>query len=396
MTITPHDHHGGNDQPLNLFWFLPTGGDGPYLGSTLGHRPADFGYLREIAAAADRLGFGGVLLPTGNNCLDGWTLGSALAPATQTLKFLLALRPGILSPALAARQSAAFDRISNGRLLLNIVTGGLPNELAGDGLLLDHDERYDQTYEFLTIWRGLFNGGIDFAGRHLTARNARLGSFDSVQKPHPPLWFGGSSPAGIEVAAEHVDTYLTWAEPPTMVADKLATVRKSAVARGRTLDYGLRVHLIVRETDEEAWSAAERLISLLSDATIASAKRQFLEASDSVGQRRQFELHGGRREKLEVSPNLWAGIGLVRHGVGTALVGSPQTVAARLREYQTLGIQTVIASGYPHLEEAYRVAELLFPELGIGAEGYEPGHDFLGGYGPGRELMAAPPRAAAE
>jgi alkanesulfonate monooxygenase len=182
-------------------------------------------------------------LPTGNNCLDGWTLGSALAPATQTLKFLLALRPGILSPALAARQSAAFDRISNGRLLLNIVTGGLPNELAGDGLLLDHDERYDQTDEFLTIWRGLFNGGIDFSGRHLTARNARLGSLDSVQKPHPPLWFGGSSPAGIEVAAEHVDTYLTWAEPPTMVADKLATVRKSAAARGRTLDYGLRAFI---------------------------------------------------------------------------------------------------------------------------------------------------------
>jgi alkanesulfonate monooxygenase len=152
----------------------------------------------------------------------------------------------------------------------------------------------------------------------------------------------------------------------------------------------------VRETDEEAWSAAERLISRLSDVTIASAKRQFLEASDSIGQRRQFELHGGRRDKLEVSPNLWAGIGLVRHGVGTALVGSPQTVAARLGEYQTLGIQTVIASGYPHLEEAYRVAELQFPELGIGGEGYEPGRDFLGGYGPGRELVAAPPRAAAE
>jgi len=200
--------HSGNEQPLNLFWFLPTGGDGPYLGSTIGHRPADFGYLREIAVAADRLGFGGVLLPTGNNCLDGWTLGSALAPATQTLKFLLALRPGILSPALAARQSAAFDRISNGRLLLNIVTGGLPNELGGDGLLLDHDERYEQTSEFLTIWRGLFGGGIDFTGRHLTARNARIGSFSSVQKPYPPLWFGGSSPAGIEVAAEHVDTYL--------------------------------------------------------------------------------------------------------------------------------------------------------------------------------------------
>jgi alkanesulfonate monooxygenase len=386
MTTTSLDHGGGNEQPLNLFWFLPTGGDGRYLGSTIGHRPADFGYLREIAVAVDRLGFGGVLLPTGNNCLDGWTLGSALAPATERLKFLLALRPGILSPALAARQSAALDRISDGRLLLNIVTGGLPHELAGDGLLLDHDERYQQTSEFLTIWRGLFDGGIDFAGRNLTARNARLGSFGSVQKPYPPLWFGGSSPAGIEVAAQHVDTYLTWAEPPAMVADKLSAVRERAAAFGRVLDYGLRVHLIVRDTDEAAWSAAERLISRLSDTTIAAAKRQFLSESDSVGQRRQFELHGGRRDKLEVSPNLWAGIGLVRHGVGTALVGSPPTVAARLGEYRALGIRTVIASGYPHLEEAYRVAELLFPELGIDRQTNDPGRNFV----------ASAPRIAAE
>jgi alkanesulfonate monooxygenase len=365
-----------SNQPLQLFWFLPTGGDGPYLGSDAGHRPAAFGYLREIAVAADRLGFGGALLPTGNNCLDGWTLGSALAPATEHLKFLLALRPGVLTPALAARQAAALDRISNGRLLLNIVTGGLPKELAGDGILLDHDARYEQTDEFLTIWRGLFDGGIDFTGRHLTARHARLGQFDSVQKPHPQLWFGGSSPAGIEVAARHVDTYLTWAEPPAQVAEKLAAVRARAATLGRRLEYGLRVHLIVRETDAEAWQAADRLISRLSDATIAAAQRRLLEESDSTGQRRQFELHGGRRDKLEVSPNLWAGVGLVRHGVGTALVGSPQTVAARLREYQALGIGTVIASGYPHLEEAYRVAELLFPVLGIGRQRHEPGRDF--------------------
>src|SRR6185437_9144460 len=233
--------------------------------------------------------------------------------------------------------------ISDGRLLLNIVTGGLPKELAGDGLLLDHDERYVQTDEFLTIWRGLFAGGIDFAGRHLVARDARLGQFDSVQKPHPPLWFGGSSPAGMEVAARHVDTYLTWAEPPAQVAEKLAAARAGAAVFGRTLRFGLRVHLIVRETDDEAWNAAERLISRLSDATIAAAQRRLREESDSVGQLRQMQLHGGRRDRLEVSPNLWAGVGLVRHGVGTALVGSPATVAGRLREYQALGIGTVIA-----------------------------------------------------
>jgi alkanesulfonate monooxygenase len=171
---------------LDLFWFLPTSGDGRYLGTESGHRPADFAYLRDIALAADRLGFGGVLLPTGNNCLDGWTMGSALAPLTQRLRFLLALRPGVLAPALAARQAAALDRISNGRLLLNIVTGGLPKELAGDGLLLDHDARYRLTEEFLTIWRGLFTGGIDFIGEHLIARKAKLGHFDSVQKPIRP------------------------------------------------------------------------------------------------------------------------------------------------------------------------------------------------------------------
>jgi alkanesulfonate monooxygenase len=374
-------------QPLDLFWFLPTSGDGSYLGTEKGHRPADIGYLGDIARAADRLGFGGVLLPTGNNCLDGWMVGSALAPLTERLKFLLALRPGYLTPNLAARQTAALDRISNGRLLLNIVTGGQPKELAGDGILMDHDERYAVTDEFLHIWRRLLaDGQVDFTGTHLTAKEARLGFFDSLQKPYPPLWFGGSSPAGIEVAAEHVDSYLTWGEPPALVNQKLDAVRARATARGRTLSYGLRVHLIVRETDEAAWSAANRLISHLSDETIALAQQRLREDTDSVGQLRQLELHGGRRDKLEISPNLWAGVGLVRQGVGTALVGSPETVAERLREYQALGVQTIIGSGYPHLEEAYRVAELLFPTLGIGQRTFEPGRDF----------QAAPSRIAAE
>ena len=358
--------------PLPVFWFLPTSGGGPYLGSPEGARPADFGYMRDIAVAADRLGFGGALLPTGNTCLDGWVLGSALAPLTEKLNFLLALRPGVLTPALAARQSAALDRISNGRLILNIVTGGNPGELSGDGLFLDHDQRYAMTDEFLTIWRGLLRDGqIDFKGDYLTSQQGKLGLYDSIQKPYPPLWFGGSSPAGIAVAGRHADLYLTWAEPPAMVAEKLAAVR----AKNPAMRFGMRVHLIVRETDSDAWAAAEKLISRLSDATIAASQQRLANESDSVGQARQRYLHGGRRDKLEVSPNLWAGVGLIRGGVGTALVGSPETVAARLREYQAMGIETIVASGYPHLEEAYRVAELLFPHLGIGKRA-EPGRDF--------------------
>ena len=384
-------------QPLDLFWFLPTSGDGSYLGTEKGHRPADIGYLAEIARAVDRLGFSGVLLPTGNNCLDGWMVGAALAPQTQRLRFLLALRPGYTTPNLAARQAAALDRISNGRLLLNIVTGGQPKELAGDGILLDHDERYAVTDEFLHIWRHLLaNGGIDYTGRHLTAREAKLGFFDSLQKPYPPLWFGGSSPAGIEVAAQHVDTYLTWGEPPALVRQKLDTVRARAAAFGRSLSFGLRVHLIVRETDAEAWEAANRLISHLSDETIDAAQRRMRQDTDSVGQLRQLDLHGGRRDKLEISPNLWAGVGLVRHGVGTALVGSPETVAERLREYQALGVQTIIASGYPHLEEAYRVAELLFPMLGHNQKRSEPGRDFRAALSGSVPSQVATNRIAAE
>ncbi|HEX7760544.1 MAG TPA: FMNH2-dependent alkanesulfonate monooxygenase [Caulobacteraceae bacterium] len=356
--------------PLNMFWFLPTSGDGSYLGAREGWRPAEFGYLREIASAADRLGFGGVLLPTGPACLDGWTVASALAPITERLKFLVALRPGVQTPALAARQAVALDRISNGRLLLNVVTGGNPSDLEGDGLFLTHDERYEQTAEFLTIWRAIAAGeAITFKGNHLTSNSPNALAFPPLQQPYPPLYFGGSSPAGIEVAAEHVDYYLTWGEPPTQVAEKFDQVRAAAAKRGRTVKFGLRIHLIARETDAEAWAAADRLISKLSDEAIAAGAARNAKVSESEGQRRMAALHGHRRDKLIVGPNLWAGVGLVREGAGTALVGDPETVAERLREYQAIGVDTVIASGYPHLEECYRVAELLFPALGIEAGG---------------------------
>lgn len=365
MTI---HHAAGAARPLDLFWFIPVSGDGSYLGTTQGHRPADFRYLREIAQAADRLGFGGVLIPTGRNCDDPFITAAALAPLTERLRILLALRPGVASPGYVARQAAALDRISRGRYLVNIVTGGNPGELAGDGVFLDHDERYAHTAEFLSAYRRLLAGEtVDLDGRYLKLKGGKL-EFPPVQKPTPPIWFGGSSEAALDVAAEHVDVYLTWGEPLDLVSEKIEAVRRKAAARGRTVRFGLRIHLIVRETDAQAWAAAEDLISRLPDEAIAAAQKKFATESDSVGQQRMSALHGGRRDSLEIAPNLWAGIGLVRGGAGTALVGSPQTVAQRLRDYQALGIETVIASGYPHLEEAYRVAELLFPVLGIGQE----------------------------
>ncbi|MBY5735831.1 FMNH2-dependent alkanesulfonate monooxygenase [Rhizobium leguminosarum] len=365
MTTTSHT---GTSEPINFLWFIPTSGDGTYLGSSDLNRAPEIGYLTQIAQAVDRLGYSGVLLPTGVACEESFVTAAALAAKTEKLQFLVAIRPGTASPAYYARLATTLDRISNGRLLLNIVVGGSPAELAGDGIHLEHDERYAHAEEFFTVFEELLEKGTaSFDGKYIKATNARLG-FPSVQNPRPPLYFGGSSHAGIDFSVGRVDKYLTWGEPPAQVAEKITKVRKAAGERGREVSFGIRLHFIVRETDEEAWEAAERLIRHLDDETIREAQERFVHESDSVGQKRMAALHGGRRDKLEVSPNLWAGVGLVRAGAGTALVGSPKTVAARLREYQEIGIDTVIGSGYPHLEEAYRVAELLFPELGITRE----------------------------
>ncbi|QDY41539.1 FMNH2-dependent alkanesulfonate monooxygenase [Candidatus Pantoea soli] len=349
---------------VSVFWFLPTHGDGHYLGTAEGARPVDHGYLQQVAQAADRLGFGGVLIPTGRSCEDAWLVAASLIPVTQRLRFLVALRPGVISPTQAARQAATLDRLSNGRALFNLVTGGDPEELAGDGVFLDHRERYAESAEFTRVWRRVTEGEtVDYDGRYVKVRGARL-MFKPVQQPRPPLWFGGSSDAAQDLAAEQVDVYLTWGEPPALVQEKIAQVRAKAAAHGRTVRFGIRLHVIVRETNEEAWQAADRLIAYLDDATIAKAQAAFAR-TDSVGQQRMAALHGGRRDRLEISPNLWAGVGLVRGGAGTALVGDGPTVAARMREYQELGIETFILSGYPHLEEAYRVGELLFPHLDL-------------------------------
>ena len=365
-------------RPLDMLWFLPTGGDGSFLGAAQGNRVTDIRYLRQIAQATDQLGYHGVLLPTGRGCEDALVTASALLMATEQLRFVVALRPGMTLPGEAARQYATFDRIAGGRSMVNLVCGGNPADLAGDGLTLGHDERYHQAAEFLTIWRGLMAGEtVDFAGQYLQSKGGRM-LFPPVQTPHPPVYFGGSSPAAHALAAAQADTYLTWGEPPDQVAEKIADVRRQAAALGRTLRYGIRLHLIVRETEGEAWDAARSLIRHLSDDTIAVAQHKLATESDSVGQKRMLALHGGSRERLEISPNLWAGVGLVRGGAGTALVGDPATVAARIAEYQALGIDTVIASGYPHLEEAYRVADLLFPLLDL-SQGVAPARTVLGG-----------------
>jgi alkanesulfonate monooxygenase len=353
---------------MRLHWFLPTGGDSRYVGAvtvTEGRtaasavRPPSVDYLSQVARAAESSGFDAVLTPVGIGCEDPWVLCAAVAQHTSTLRFLVAFRPGFASPTLLAQQAATFQRMTGDRLLLNVVTGGDPVEQRMYGDALEHDARYARTAEHLEALDRLFAGEpFDLHGQHLDLEGARL----TLAAPKPPVYFGGASPAAERVAARWADTYLTWGEPPAMVRERVERVQKLAADEGRELSFGIRLHVIARDTPEEAWREADRLLEAMDPAAIAAAQERY-SRMDSVGQARMTALHGGTAASLQISPNLWAGAGLVREGAATALVGSYEQVAERLDEYRRLGFAEAILSGWPHLEEAYRVGEQVAPLL---------------------------------
>ena len=347
-----------------IFWFLPTGGDSRYLGRSNVARPVTNGYLRQIATTAEHLGYDGLLIPTGSGNLDPFLTAATLANVTNKIKLLCALRTSAEgNPVVFARKIATLDDALRGRLILNVVPGAWPEELEAEGVFLSHDERYELATEFTELFIRLSKGEtVTHKGKYFNIKNGRS-LFPTVTQPHPPLFFGGSSPVAHDYAARFIDAYLTWGEPLDQVAEKINDVRQKAHAQGRGIRFGVRFQVIVRETEEEAVAAAESLISHLDDKIIANAQ-EHLRASDSVGQARISNLHGGDRSRLWLGPNLWAGIGLVRGGAGTALVGNPQQIVDRLHEYEALGADTFVLSGYPHLEESVRFAELVFPLLG--------------------------------
>lgn len=356
-----------------LHWFLPTNGDSRAdlsLGNAVGtagsrvteggvERAPDIGYIGQIARSAEQLGFTAALTPTSSWCEDAWVMTAGLSQVTERFKFLVAFRPGLMSPTLAAQMAATYQRISGGRLLLNVVTGGDDAEQQRFGDHLGKAARYRRAGEFLHVVRQLWTGSpVTFSGEFIDVRGAQI--VPALQWPE--IYLGGSSDGAIEVAARYADVYLTWGEPPGAVAGKLDLVRERAKLAGRELRFGIRLHVITRDEAGDAWAQAHRLLEGLDPAAIERAQA-IQRASGSEGQRRMTALHGGRTDALEVSPNLWAGVGLVRGGAGTALVGSHEQVADRIAEYHELGIDEFILSGYPHLEEAYQVGEGVMPLL---------------------------------
>jgi alkanesulfonate monooxygenase len=355
------------DTALTFHWFLPTQGDGRRLieearppGVAGKPRAASLGYLTQVALAAEELGFDGALTPTGLWCDDAWVSTAMLSQRTERLKFMVAFRPGLVSPTLAAQMAATFQRHSQGRLLLNVVTGGDGEEQRALGDGLDKTARYARTAEFLRVVRELWRGEtVDLDGEHITVEAAEL---EQLPPTPPPIYFGGSSAPALAVAARYVDVYLSWGEPPGPLRQKLDAVRAHARAEGRHLRLGIRLHVVPRDSAREAWREAERLLEGIDPATIAQVQER-LRRSESEGQRRMTALHNGSASSLEVAPNLWAGVGLARGGAGTALVGSHEEVADRIEEYAALGISEFVLSGYPHLEEAYWFAEGVLPIL---------------------------------
>jgi alkanesulfonate monooxygenase len=355
--------------PLRLYWFLPTHGDGRTIdrragagspGARATQRAPSIPYLAQVAGAVDQLGFAGMLVPAGMFCEDPWLVSAALAQRTERVGFMVAFRPGLLSPTLAAQMAATGQRITGARLLLNVVVGGDPDEQLryGDGLA--HDGRYDRAAEFLEIVTRAWAGEpFDFSGAYYSVQGAMV---TRRPDPPPPVFLGGSSEAARRVAARFADVYLAWGEPPPLLAPLLTGMRELAAEAERSVSLGTRFHVICRDTAEAAWAVADRLVADLDPAAMQAAQRRW-SRSESEGQRRMAGLHGGSTGRLEVYPNVWAGYGLLRPGAGAALVGSHEQVAERIEELHVLGVDHLILSGQPHLEEAYWFGEGVLPLL---------------------------------
>jgi alkanesulfonate monooxygenase len=342
---------------IDFGWFLPTMGDSEKIGPPT--RPATADYLVQVAKAAEDAGFVFALVPVGTTCMDAWLASTLVAGRTEKLKFLVAMRPGFVAPTVAAKMSNTLDQLTHGRVLINVVTGGFPAELAADGDFTDHDDRYARTQEFMQVVRKAWSEpkAWNHEGEYYKVEKGNVFP-RPFQQPQPPFYFGGASDAAKAVGAEETDVYLLWGETIPMVRERIEDMRQRAAKLGRTLRFGMRIHVLVRETDEQAIADAEALIAEIPD-NFQSMMDRHMSKSDSEGEKRQREL----REQEWLGPNLWAGIGKARLGVGTALVGSGESVAARLREYVNEGIDTFILSGYPHLEEAQRFGRYVMPHF---------------------------------
>ena len=353
-------------RPEPLFdWFIPIDGDGVRLGTVQAERPPTFDYLRDVVQTAERLGFSSLLIPTrfvnglfdeGAPLAETWTMATALAAVTSRIRFLIAIRPGFIAAGLLAKMVATLDQISHGRVDINIVPGGIQGDFERLGVEIDHAGRYEQAEELMRACRALWTGELtDFNGTHITLRGARC-SPPPVGTPR--FYQGGASPRAESLAARLAEVYLMWIEPLEQVAARLERVTAQAQTCGRTVTFGLRTHLVVRDDPDAAWAAADSLIAH-ADPRVVQQRQAVMVGTPMVGQQAQAR----RVAQYRVGPHLWNGLSTVRVNCGTAIVGTPQQVADELLAYWRLGIDEFILSGFPHVEECVRVSQEVLPRL---------------------------------
>jgi alkanesulfonate monooxygenase len=341
---------------LEISWFAPScWGDTARLGVADPDRRATFDYNARVIRLADELGFRNVLIPSSFvPGMDPWTLASAVGPSTRTTRLLPAVRVGEFDPPMFARAAKSLQQIMGGRLTINIIS----SEMAGENLA--SADRYRRTAEAMALLKAFWT-------EDRVTHTGEWWSYDlptdATRTRTPPLlYFGGTSPEARDAAAEHADVYLMWIEPIAATEALVEDLRARAARHGRTLRFGLRSHVIVRETEAEARRAAAELVSEL-DPEVGKALKESSHDHTSEGVRRQDAMRAAAADDGFVEDALWTGIGVARSGVGAAITGDVDQVESKLRAYAALGIDSFILSGYPLDDEAERVAELLLPRL---------------------------------
>ncbi len=362
-SIRTHNYDRGDWSPADDHRIAP-GLDAN--GEADGHAYID--HLAEIAKAAESVGFLGGLIPSFPNTDDPWVISPLLARETKAFRFMIAFQPGFGNPVQVARASASLQRATGGRSLFNIITGGGGPAQLWWGDSFSHDDRYGRTSEWLDVFRGVWNSDdFSYKGRFYQVEHGGLPAQLRAEE-FPEMWFSGSSEAALQVAAKHADYYLSWLEPFAQLADKFAKVKERTAELGGEQKCAIRVDLVARKTEEEAWYEIRRGFENVSEATRDQWRAR---AGDSVGAARLAALRpseASRWEDLIIAPNLWGGFNLLRGGPSIGIVGSYEQCAERLDDLIRLGADGFILAGTPHLEEAWRVGEEVLPLLGHNAQ----------------------------
>ncbi|MGB3466278.1 MAG: LLM class flavin-dependent oxidoreductase [Cyclobacteriaceae bacterium] len=342
-----------------ISWFAPIcNGDFAYMGDMDDRYKSNWRNASEILLTADRLGYRNILCPSSYQVgQDTLTFASAVAPMTENINLLTAIRCGEVHPPMLARSLATLDHILQGRLTINIISSNLP------GTELDSPARYRRSREVIEILKQAWTQErIQFKGEFYTIDLETDPVKPYQQNGGPLLYFGGYSPDGVDLCAEHCDVYLMWPETEDKLEQHMVTMSQKAAEYDRKVDFGLRVHMIVRETEEEARAYAARLMSKIDPETGKEIRERALDAK-SFGVSKQAEMRNLSDEEGYAEPNLWTKIGMARSGCGAALVGNPDQIEAKIRRYMDIGIRSFIFSGYPHLNECEQFARLVLPRL---------------------------------